>query len=81
MYGWKLEEDKLTPAIGYNQVCPPSILKILSSSCKAGNSGSKSCGCNSMGLTSSEIYKCSDACINGLDESNPNEDGIQDLED
>ncbi len=70
MYGWKLS------AIGYDLVCPPSILKIKSCSYKAGNGSSKTCGCNNnnIGQTCSEICKSSDACINRVNENDTDED-------
>ncbi len=51
-------------------------MKVISCTCKAGNYSSKTCGCNSMGLTCFEFCKSRDACIlNRVNENDADEEG------
>lgn len=68
-YGWTLKNGLYNPDAGYTQVCPQSILKLLSCKCKAG-CATNSCGCRNVGLKCTDICQCSDSCTNGAQDDN-----------
>lgn len=79
-YGWEKRYSNFCPNIGYTEICPPSIYRVLACNCKLEcNTGA--CGCKKLGLSCTEACKCSeDKCKNRLEVSNDDEEDEDDVD-
>ena len=71
-YGWKFDDNVLTPVAGTSAIAPPSILQSIACSCKTASlCANQRCSCNASGLSCTAYCKCGadDICANKYTQS------------
>lgn len=66
-YGWKIENNMLTPVAGTSAIAPPSVLQSIACSCKSSHPcSSQRCSCHVSALSCTSYCKCGadDSCAN-----------------
>ena len=72
-YGWLEEEGRFTPAPGYDEVCPPAVMKMMACHCKK-DCSSSACGCRKHGIECSEICSCGELICSNRKEDEEEEE-------
>ena len=62
-WGWKLQNDRLTPIMTEMALAPKELLNIVRCSCKSSDCSSKRCSCRKAGLPC--LYACTHCSKNG----------------